>query len=154
MTSEASFQAQVAGLLRCAGRLDLDWVPVDESGVVPQEMRSLCWDCPGQSHCLQRAVETGSHGYWAATTTADRDQLRQEGVVSVHRAKQIVATRQAEASAQAEPEPKHPPGEESLWWYRRGGCHCTGCRACNAADRAQERARARAKSAAAADVAA
>lgn len=36
------------------------------------EARSVCFGCPVRSKCLELALDTGSEGLWAGTTTKER----------------------------------------------------------------------------------
>lgn len=117
----------------CAG-VDLEWVPDVEQPVVPLMQRQLCLRCPARQWCLTTAVATGSHGYWAGTTTAQRRALHQQGgPIDVAAADQ----------AQAKQLPTHLPGQGSLSSYRRDRCRCHECRRYNADAKMLERARSR-----------
>ena len=124
----------------------MEWVPDAEQVVVPEPIRRVCAGCPSRLACLQWAVGTGSEGYWAATTTIDRQTLTHAAGVDLQRAEELqAAVRQRAALAEAHDQAGalHPAGQDSLWWYRRGGCRCRRCRGHNAARRSEERARAR-----------
>ena len=121
----------------------MDWVPDHEASVVPEQMRRICSGCADRLGCLQRAIGTGSEGYWAATTTADRKKLGGAGAMTIEGADAVQAelrARLARAEQQDLASALHPPGQGDLKWYRLG-CHCSQCRGCNAAKRAQERGR-------------
>lgn len=125
---------------RCATHpVALEWVPDREKRVVPQDMIALCRRCPGRSSCLLWALTGREHGYWAGTTTADRERLRELGEDSIETADWVQELRRQEAGGVA----LHPAGEGSYWWYRKRRCHCAECRAANAAQRARERAKTR-----------
>lgn len=148
---EASSRAEGASVafpdvVPCSDTADLDWVPDVEQVTVPEPLRQVCWSCPSRAMCLQWAVSSRSQGYWAGTTTTDRQTLARGGRVDVPSAdaRQAALERQAaldEARDQAVA--LHAPGEDSLRWYRRGGCRCRRCRTHNAEKRSQERARQR-----------
>ena len=144
--SEASLERWALGAAACAGAVELEWVPDVEDVLVPEPLRRLCSSCPGRTACLQAAVSSGSDGYWAGTTTDDRGRLAASGPVSVARGDQLQAalrekTRREAAHDQAAA--LHLAGQDSLRWYRRGGCRCRLCRRHNAQRRGEERARAR-----------
>ena len=146
--SEASLERSVLAAAACAGAVDLGWVPDVEDVLVPEPLRRLCSSCPGRAACLQTATSSGSDGYWAGTTTDDRGRMAASGSVSVARADQLQAalrekTRREAAHDQAAA--LHPAGQDSLWWYRRGGCRCRLCRGHNAQRRGEERARTRSR---------
>lgn len=128
----------------CSGRVDLDWVPDQEAPVVPRLQRRLCRSCPLRSTCLTLALQTGSVGYWAGTTTADRralagrDDLR---LVDLDARQDELARTLAAAAATERAQALHPAGAGHVRWYRRG-CRCSECRSANTALRAAERARA------------
>lgn len=143
----------------CASRSDIDWVPEREAEVVPDEAYALCISCPFRQGCLERALASGSDGYWAGTTLSQReamvaaetsasetpaDDAPVEAPVAVedllagadvHRA-EVLAERKA-ALAREQAEALHAPGQGSLRWYRRG-CHCGECRGANATRRARQ----------------
>lgn len=114
----------------------MDWVPDRERATVPDPMIELCRACPGRQSCLLWALAGNEQGYWAGTTTRDRQTMRDLDQVSVATADWLHDLARAE-----EPAPLHPTGDGSLAWYRRQGCRCTECRAANARRRAEERAR-------------
>lgn len=118
---------------------ELDWVPDGgEAAAVPEGMRQVCLSCPGRLDCLLMAVFHDSEGYWAATTTADRRQMVEEGTVGLARANGLQASLRAQP-AKAEAEALHAEGEGSLRRYR-AKCRCGECRRSNADQRAKERA--------------
>lgn len=130
----------------CADVPDIDWVPAHEESVVPHGMRRICDSCPGRINCLLWALRSGSEGYWAGTTTTDREQLVRHGTISLEMADRLQAAALAALAAEpvsVEPVALHPPGQGSGWWYRRRRCRCIECRAHNAQKRMQERARQR-----------
>lgn len=132
---------------RCATYpVPLDWVPDREGAVVPEVMGVLCRRCPAREACLRWAVSGGELGYWAGTTTADRDRMAGLGVCGVEAADRLQEQARADACAGA----LHCAGEGSYWWYRRRGCRCGECRTANASVRAEERARSRRRRAVAA----
>jgi hypothetical protein len=125
---------------RCADQSGgLDWVPDRERAIVPDAMTSLCRRCLGREACLLWAVALDAEGYWAGSTTSDRKQMQSDGAVSVRRVDQIQTRRRDRATAIA----RHEPGDGSYRWYRHG-CRCLECRSANTAQRAEERAKARA----------
>ena len=127
----------------CAGDTSQDWVPDRETPAVPTPILARCLGCQDRLGCLLRAVESGSEGYWAGTTTANRAQLAATGDLTLERADQLqaMARRKADqASIRDRAIAKHPIGEGSLRAYRRGGCRCSECRRFNAQRRAAERA--------------
>ena len=148
----------------CASRSDIDWVPEREAEVVPDDAYALCVTCPFRKGCLERALASGSDGYWAGTTLSQREAMvaaaetpdddapaddtpiEPPAAVAVavedllagadtHRA-EVLAERKA-ALARERAEALHSTGEGSLRWYRRG-CHCSECRGANAARRARQ----------------
>lgn len=118
----------------------LEWVPSHEEAIVPDTMARLCRQCPGRSGCLMWAVATRSDGYWAATTTADRDELRKTQAVSLDAADLEQAKHRA-ARAADHARAVHPRGEGGWFFYRHRGCRCPECRAANSARRRAERDR-------------
>lgn len=127
---------------RCAAYDEqLEWVPDREQAVVPSVMAALCRRCPARQQCLVWALAGDEQGYWAGTTSADRQRMAGLEQTSVETAEwlQEMARRDAVAGA------LHAPGEGSYFWYRRRGCRCTECRQANAAARAHERQVARRK---------
>ena len=136
---------------RCATQpTDMEWVPAREQRVVPEAMMALCVRCPGRTNCLKWALAEDLDGYWAATTRADRAQMRylQQETVEAADDLQAIQARQAFEAHRAhqglaDAGRLHDAGEGSLWWYRRS-CRCGECKSANTAARAQERARARA----------
>lgn len=130
---------------RCATHpVDHEWVPDYERAVVPPALAALCRRCPGRAECLLWALAGDEAGYWAGTTKADRDQLRELGQDSIQAADWTQERIRRRANADA----KHPAGEGSVKMYRRKKCRCDECRTANAADRAAERSRAKARAAA------
>lgn len=123
---------------------DVEWVPNREAAVVPSEMAALCRRCPARQTCLLWALAGDESGYWAGTTTADRQQMRQLGNSSVGTGDWL-----QERAARENPagEPMHPLGEGSDRWYR-AKCRCTECRAANSKRRADDRAKAKMRAAA------
>ncbi len=143
--SESFLPVPVLPGAACAGTTELDWVPDSERDLVPEPMRRLCGACPSRTGCLRWALGARAEGYWAATTTADREQMAAEASLSVGRADQLQAGRRAQAAAADQRDQAgalHPAGQGSLRWYRRGGCRCGQCRRFNSERRADERARA------------
>lgn len=119
-----------------------EWVPDRELPVVPDAMAGLCQACPRQQCCLQEAVAGRHAGYWAGSTSADREVMRQWGWVD--RSAVAVLQQAARDRLRAAQSPAlHTVGQGSQRWYRRG-CRCGQCRAAHAATRARERARKRA----------
>ena len=129
---------------RCATHpVDLEWVPDHERAVVPPQLARLCRRCDGRASCLLWALASDEKGYWAGTTTADREQLRELGHDSVPAADWLQDGVRRRTNAGA----LHPEGQGSLSMYRRK-CPCDECKAANAAERAAERSRAKARAAA------
>lgn len=127
---------------RCATTTgDLEWVPDTERAVVPAEMAALCRRCPGRQSCLLWALAGDESGYWAGTTTADRQLMLERGQDQVADADQL----QDDALTARRRGAKHAPGQGSFYFYRHEGCRCGECRDANATRRADERARARAR---------
>lgn len=120
----------------------MEWVPDRERRVVPDLMTTLCRRCPGRQDCLVWALAGGEQGYWAATTTNDREIMRQLDQHDVDTADWLQDLARRELTDGA----LHEPGEGSYFWYRRRGCRCGECRTANAQTRAKERASARASS--------
>lgn len=123
---------------RCANSpIDAEWVPTQEQSLIPEPMAALCRRCPGRQACLSWALVGGEVGYWAGTTTADRNQMHRLAQDSVETADwlQELARREAFDGAQ------HPTGDGNYWWYRRRECRCAECKTANAQQRARERAR-------------
>lgn len=145
-----SFPAPDLSQAQCAARADLEWTPDTEDTVVPAPHAELCHRCPIRSGCLAWAVDSRSVGYWAGTTTRDRETLAclaeaGAGAVSTQwaddlRGRELERIEQERCDDLATA--LHDPGAGNLRWYRRGGCRCSQCRAANAANRARERARA------------
>lgn len=130
---------------RCATTADdLEWVPDTEQPAVPAKMAALCRRCPGRQNCLLWALAGAEAGYWAGTTTADRQIMLKRGLDQVDDADQI----QDDVLAARRRGAKHAPGDGSFHFYRYEGCRCGECRDENASRRALERARARARAAA------
>lgn len=124
-----------------------EWVPDSEDAVVPSLLSQTCLSCPGRLQCLLWAVASGSQGYWAGTTTTDRETMVRDGVVSVEVGQELQAQARRQAMllvAADRNQALHPPGEGNLTWYRSHGCKCSECRSANATKRADERAKARA----------
>lgn len=129
----------------CADRLDLEWVPDHEEQLVPEGQVQLCRACPIRAGCLLNAVSTGSEGYWAGTTTADRRRLVDDGPLTPAAAEELRSSVEAEIElkrAGAEVA-LHEPGAGSMTWYGRHGCRCTECRRANSEKRAAQRTRRR-----------
>lgn len=131
---------------RCSDQASLDWVPDKERAVVPDPMTALCRSCAGRRECLLWALAADAEGYWAGSTTADRQQMLTTGELSVERADQLQDQIREAAAAAA----LHDLGEGSYLWYRRRGCRCGECREANAVQRSEERAKARTRAALAA----
>ena len=129
---------------RCSTHpVDQEWVPDHERAVVPPELAALCRRCPGRASCLLWALAGEEQGYWAGTTTADRTTMRDLGAGTVEAADWLQERERRASNTGA----KHPEGAGSHRWYRKG-CPCDECKAANAAQRAVERARAKARTAA------
>jgi hypothetical protein len=125
---------------RCSVQeVGLDWVPDRERAVVPDALTALCRSCAGREQCLLWAVAADAEGYWAGSTTADRNKMLTAGGVSVELADHLQGQLRGAAAANA----LHGAGEGSYLWYRRRGCRCGECREANAVQRAEERAKAR-----------
>jgi len=90
---------------------------------VPLAQRQLCLQCPARRWCLATAIETGSQGYWAGTTAAQRRALCRDGQISLEH---------AEGQQPVPAEPTHLPGQGSMRSYRRDRCRCPECKRCNA----------------------
>lgn len=130
----------------CSNQVGVEWVPDVEQQLVPEPLRQVCLSCAGRAACLRWAVTSESVGYWAGSTTSDRSELVSQDRVGLQAADELQAAaraRAAERDAQDRELARHPAGQDSLWWYRRGGCRCSRCRAHHAARRGQERARSR-----------
>lgn len=130
----------------CAGRVELEWVPDVEASLVPDEQLRLCRSCGLRAVCLAAAIASSSEGYWAGSTTADREALQATGqvdVAAVERRRRDLEVQEERAAAEQLANALHSPGVGDLTWYRRRGCRCRECRAANAANRARQRARAR-----------
>lgn len=127
---------------RCATTpIELEWVPNREQRIVPEPMMALCRRCPGRASCLAWAIGTdgaGEAGYWAGTTTADRDEMRASDRRDVAEADRIQRTIRTEGAL-------HENGAGSDLWYRKG-CTCGECRRAHAAYRRQDRQRTRERS--------
>lgn len=130
---------------RCATHpVETEWVPDHERPVVPADLAALCRRCDGRASCLLWALAGDEAGYWAGTTKADRDTLREFGQDNVQAADWV----QDRVRRRTVNEPLHPVGAGSTFNYRRKKCRCEECRAANSAERAKERARAKARAAA------
>lgn len=142
VASESHAGAFPVGAARCASEpVPGEWVPDREERVVPDAMTALCRRCPGRRECLLWALAGQEQGYWAGTTTVDRQAMTRLGQVSTGAADRLQQRARDEATGGA----LHPLGEGSFWWYRRRGCRCGECKCANAETRAQERAKARSK---------
>lgn len=120
----------------CADTDPDEWVPEDrERPVVPPRLAALCESCPGRAECLAWAIVSGSSGYWAGTTSADREAMTAAGNTSLEYADVLQAAERARRA-----EPLHAPGWGSAQWYRKRGCRCDECLAASAARRAKQRA--------------
>lgn len=127
---------------RCAAYPgQMEWVPDRERTIVPDIMAALCRRCPARQQCLLWALAGGEQGYWAGTTSDDRQRMASLEQTSVETADWLQELARREAAAGA----IHPVGEGSYFWYRRRGCRCTECKQANASARAHERAVARQK---------
>ena len=127
----------------------VEWVPEVEEVLVPAPVWRTCRGCPVRADCLRVAARLEAVGYWAGTTTRQREQLALASTVDLVAADGLHAAALAaqEAAADADAVGRlHARGEGSVKWYRRG-CPCSECRAANTTRRAQERARARRRSA-------
>lgn len=89
----------------CAGETSIDWVPTHEALDVPRAVAQLCSRCPIQEMCLSWALAWEASGYWAGTTTAQRQGRGTSTPTSMGHAK----------------------GEGGYSYYRRG-CRCGECR--------------------------
>ncbi len=135
--SPQTFPVEVA---RCATYPTLmEWVPNRERRIVPDQMTTLCRRCPGRPSCLLWALTGREQGYWAGTTTSDREIMRQLDQDDVATADWLQDLARRELTDGA----LHPPGEGSYFWYRWRGCRCGECKTANAQARARERARAK-----------
>lgn len=134
-SGSSSFWRQITAPA-CADSDPDEWVPDDrERPVVPPRLADLCASCPGRAECLAWAIVTRSAGYWAGTTSADRDAMAATGNTSLGYADLL---QEAERARRAEP--LHAPGWGSAQWYRKRGCRCDECLAASAARRAKQRA--------------
>lgn len=115
----------------------LEWVPDRERPLVPTVMARLCRRCLGRQQCLLWALGGQEQGYWAATTTADREKMIALGQTSVHTADWLQEMTRRNAVDGA----LHPEGQGSYYWYRRRGCRCSECQSANSVARARERER-------------
>lgn len=123
---------------RCAtSATQLEWVPDREHRVVPDAVAALCRRCPGRQNCLLWALAGKEQGYWAGTTTNDREMLRQLGQDDIDTADWLQDLTYRALTDGA----RHAPGDGSYFWYRRRGCRCGECKSANARARAQERAK-------------
>jgi len=139
-SGSSSPQAFPVEAARCATfPTPMEWVPDRERRVVPDTMAALCRRCPDRQSCLLWALAGQEQGYWAGTTTNDREimrQLDQDGVDTADWLQDLARRELTDGAL-------HPPGEGSYFWYRRRGCRCGECKTANAQARAQERARAK-----------
>lgn len=137
--SESSLpQAFPIEAARCATfPTHMEWVPDRERRVVPDLMAALCRRCPGRQSCLLWALAGDEQGYWAGTTSNDREVMRQRGQDDVGTADWLQHLARRELTDGA----LHSPGEGNYFWYRRRGCRCGECKSANAATRAKERAK-------------
>jgi len=119
----------------------MEWVPDRERPIVPDVMAALCRRCPARQQCLLWAMAGKERGYWAGSTTADRQRLASLEQTSVETADWLQELARREATAGA----LHAAGEGSYFWYRRRNCRCLECKQANAATRAHEREVARQK---------
>jgi len=121
----------------------MEWVPDRERRVVPDMMAALCRRCPARQSCLLWALAGQEQGYWAGTTSNDREimlQLDQDDVDTADWLQDLARNEFTDGAL-------HPTGEGSYFWYRRRGCRCGECKSANAHARAQERAKAKEKAA-------
>lgn len=140
-SSPQTFPVEAA---RCATfPTPMEWVPDRERRVVPDMMAALCRRCPGRQSCLLWALAGQEQGYWAGTTTNDREIMRQLDQDDVDTADWLQDLARRELTDGA----LHPLGEGSYFWYRRRGCRCGECKTANAQARAQERAKAKGQAA-------
>ena len=136
-SSPQTFPVEAA---RCATfPTPMEWVPDRERRVVPDMMAALCRRCPGRQSCLLWALAGQEQGYWAGTTTNDREIMRQLDQDDVDTADWLQDLARRELTDGA----LHAPGDGSYFWYRRRGCRCGECKSANAQARAQERAKAK-----------
>lgn len=139
-SGSSSFWRQITAPT-CADTDPDQWVPNDrERPVVPPVLAGLCASCPGRAECLAWAIITHSAGYWAGTTSADREAMVASGNTTLGYADLL---QEAERAQRAEP--LHPPGWGSAQWYRKRGCRCDECLASAAARRTRQRAAAEAR---------
>lgn len=145
--SSAGMSAFPVDRAPCASTVgDLEWVPDSEATLVPEEMLALCQSCPGRQDCLLWALREEETGYWAGTTTADREALASVGQGNVESADWLQRLARLEEQIKLQEEraaATHPPGMGCYREYRHSRCRCGECRAANAARRAAERARQR-----------
>ncbi|WP_226963957.1 WhiB family transcriptional regulator [Nostocoides sp. F2B08] len=121
----------------------MEWVPDRERRVVPDMMAALCRRCPARQSCLLWALAGQEQGYWAGTTSNDREimlQLDQDDVDTADWLQDLARNELTNGAL-------HPIGEGGYFWYRRRGCRCGECKSANAQARAKERAKAKEKAA-------
>lgn len=107
------------------------WTPAAEAPSVPIELYNICRSCPVRSRCLNTAVIDDEAGYWAGTTTSDRQVLAATGI-SIVAADALRHSRMQQA--------KHVSGAGNTYWYNKRGCRCGECTAANTAVQARKRA--------------
>lgn len=115
-----------------------EWTPTVEATVVPDKLWAICSDCPLRDPCLTKAIAGTETGYWAGTTTTDRETLAANGPPNITAADTLRRIR-----AQHLRSPVHTPGMGNTYWYSKRSCRCHECTAANTAARARSRARAR-----------
>lgn len=118
--------------------LPLEWVPNCERPVVPPEVADMCGRCPGRQECLLLALATESTGYWAGTTTRDRQRMAAAGAWTLEEADQI------RRRPSPVPVMLHAAGQGSTRNYRQG-CHCVECRLAHSQQAARDRKSARSR---------
>lgn len=113
------------------------WTPDTEQALVPEKLHAACRSCPARMWCLGVALDTDATGYWAGTTTEQRQRIINDEVTLSELDREHASAARAEAARRL-----HEPGAGSLKWYR-AGCDCGECRAANAERGRKDRARAK-----------
>lgn len=131
----------------CGDRVDLDWFPDYEQAHAPAAIRRLCGGCEARYGCLLWATVNEAPGYWAGTTTAQREAVPEDERTPAGATRLLWALHQQEAGAQEAAATFHEPGRGSRGYYRKG-CVCDECRTANAEAKRAERQRARARASA------
>ena len=129
----------------CTTATDIEFVPRRERKRTPETVVKLCGRCPLAAACLDYAAEHGCEGYWAGTTTRQRNDLAGLGLSGWQalRVAQLTRSLQGMPAASQAQLRQHPKGAGSLYRYRTG-CRCQECLAASAETRSRRRAAARA----------